>query len=171
MGDTDVDFFLETLKQLIMSSKVESIIKEKHQLESLEDEIKYMRGFLKVTEKKRKEHSEVMNLVRQIKDVVSKAENIIELFEVQAFKANHVLPNFLRHPQDHPFLNLEIVQKVIKTLMTEVKKIYDENMCDINGVVGKKLERSFSESEGLQSCKLYDCYLRICFQKVFTELV
>ncbi|KAG5560811.1 hypothetical protein RHGRI_003984 [Rhododendron griersonianum] len=74
MGDNAVDFFLDTLKQLIMSSEVESIIKEKHQLESLEEEIEYMRGFLKVTEKKRNELSEVMNLVRWIKDVVSEVE-------------------------------------------------------------------------------------------------
>ncbi|KAG5561273.1 hypothetical protein RHGRI_004340 [Rhododendron griersonianum] len=137
MGDTDVDFFLETLKQLIVSPKVESIRKEKHQLKSLEEEIKYMRGFLKVTEKKRNKHSEVMNLVRHIKDVVSEAENTIELFVVQAFK------------QDHLSLALESVKKEIKTLKAEVKKIYDENMYDVNGVASKKLEQSFSKTEGI----------------------
>ncbi|KAI8566946.1 hypothetical protein RHMOL_Rhmol02G0082200 [Rhododendron molle] len=143
MGDIDVDFFLETLKQLIMSSKIESIIKEKHQLESLEEEIKYMRGFLKVTEKKRYKHLEVMNLVRQIKDVVSEAENVVEMFVVQAFKANQ--------NQDHLTLNLDLesVKKEIKTLTAEVKLIYNANMCDIIGVEGKKLEHSFSTSEGI----------------------
>ncbi|XP_058204019.1 putative disease resistance protein At1g58400 isoform X2 [Rhododendron vialii] len=163
MGDTDVDFFLETLKQLIMSPEVESIRKEKYQLKSLEEEIKYMRGFLKVTEKKRNEHSEVMNLVRHIKDVVSEAENIIELFVVQAFKANHA--HFLRQRQywfspvleyvkkmfkthqDHLSLVLESVKKEIKTLTAEVKQIYDENMYDVNGVASKKLEHPFSKTE------------------------
>ncbi|KAG5560853.1 hypothetical protein RHGRI_004012 [Rhododendron griersonianum] len=114
MGDIDVDFFLKTLKELIMSSKVELIIKEKQQLESLEEEIKYMRGFLKVTEKKRNEHSKVMNLVRWNKDVVSEAEKIIELFVVQAFKANQ--------NQDHLTLDLdfESVKKEIKTLTAMV---------------------------------------------------
>ncbi|KAG5560847.1 hypothetical protein RHGRI_004006 [Rhododendron griersonianum] len=139
MGDFDVDFFLETLKQLIMSSNVESIIKEKHQLESLEEEIKYMRGFLMVTEKKRNENLKVMNLMRQIKDMISEAEDIIELFVIQAFKANQ--------NQDCLSLDLESVKKKIKTLAVEVKQIYDENMCDIYGVVGKKFGHSFSRSE------------------------
>ncbi|KAG5561246.1 hypothetical protein RHGRI_004317 [Rhododendron griersonianum] len=168
MGDTDVDFFLETLKQLIVSPKVESIRKEKHQLKSLEEEIKYMRGFLKVTEKKCNKHSEVMNLVRHIKDMVSEAENTIELFVVQAFKANHA--HFLRQRQDNWFsgfpvlecvkkmfethqdhlsLALESVKKEIKTLKAEVKKIYDENMYDVNGVASNKLEQSFSKTEVL----------------------
>lgn len=57
MGDTTVDFFLETLKQLTTSSNLDFITDdEKHQLHSLEEEIKYLRGFLKITEKKRKEH-------------------------------------------------------------------------------------------------------------------
>ncbi|KAI8529674.1 hypothetical protein RHMOL_Rhmol12G0242900 [Rhododendron molle] len=54
MGDTAVDFFLETLKNLITDLDV--IIDEKHQLQSLVEEIKYLRGFLKITEKKCKEH-------------------------------------------------------------------------------------------------------------------
>ncbi|KAI8567313.1 hypothetical protein RHMOL_Rhmol02G0111500 [Rhododendron molle] len=163
MGDTDVDFFLETLKQLIVSPKVESIRKEKNQLKSLEEEIKYMRGFLKITEKKRNEHSEVMNLVRHIKGVVSEAENIIELFVVQAFKASHAhflsqrqdwfspiiecVKKMFKTHQDHLSLALESVKKEIKTLMAEVKQIYDENMYDVNGVAGKKLVHSFSKTE------------------------
>ncbi|KAG5561276.1 hypothetical protein RHGRI_004340 [Rhododendron griersonianum] len=77
-----------------------------------------------------------MNLVRHIKDVVSEAENTIELFVVQAFK-------------DHLSLALESVKKEIKTLKAEVKKIYDENMYDVNGVASKKLEQSFSKTEGI----------------------
>ncbi|KAG5561275.1 hypothetical protein RHGRI_004340 [Rhododendron griersonianum] len=84
-----------------------------------------------------------MNLVRHIKDVVSEAENTIELFVVQAFKANHA--HFLRQRQD----TLESVKKEIKTLKAEVKKIYDENMYDVNGVASKKLEQSFSKTEGI----------------------
>ncbi|XP_058201859.1 disease resistance protein RPP13-like [Rhododendron vialii] len=148
MGDIAVDVFLETLNQLIMSSKVESIQKEKHQLESLEEEIKYMRGFLMVTEKKRNEHAEVMNLVRQIKNVVSEAENIIELYVVQAFKANHA-PYFLRRLRQYRIsLDLESVKKKIKTLMAEVKQFYDKNMREISGIADKKFEQSFFRSEG-----------------------
>ncbi|KAG5560851.1 hypothetical protein RHGRI_004010 [Rhododendron griersonianum] len=148
MGDTDVDFFQETLKQLITSSKVRSIMREKHQLESLEEKIKYMRVFLKVTEKKRNEHSKVMNLVRQIKDVVSEAENVVELFVVQSFKAK-LAPYFLRQHPDDISLDLESVKKNIKTLTAEIKQIFDENMYDINGVASKKFEHSFLKSEGI----------------------
>ncbi|KAI8566939.1 hypothetical protein RHMOL_Rhmol02G0081400 [Rhododendron molle] len=150
MGDIDVDFFRETLKQLIKSSKVRSIMREKHQLESLEEEIKYMRGFLKVTEKKRNKHAEVMNLVRKIKDVVCEAENIIELFVVQAFKAK-LAPYFLRQHPDDISLDLESVKKNIKTLTAKIKQIFDENMYDINGVASKKLEHSFFKSEDFDS--------------------
>ncbi|KAG5523194.1 hypothetical protein RHGRI_035120 [Rhododendron griersonianum] len=53
MGDIVVDIFLETLEQLVTNSELLSIIGEKRQLQSLEIEIKYLREFLKVTEKKR----------------------------------------------------------------------------------------------------------------------
>ncbi|XP_058192293.1 putative late blight resistance protein homolog R1B-16 [Rhododendron vialii] len=62
---------------------------EKHQLQSLAEEIKYLRGFLKITEKKRNEHSEVMNLAMRIRDVISVAENEVEQWVVIGFKANH----------------------------------------------------------------------------------
>ncbi|KAI8529679.1 hypothetical protein RHMOL_Rhmol12G0243400 [Rhododendron molle] len=90
MGDTAVDFFLENLKQLRTSSNLDFTIDEKLQLQSLEEEIKYLREFLKITEKKRNEHSEVMKLVMQIRDVVSEAENIVELFVVLVIKADHI---------------------------------------------------------------------------------
>ncbi|XP_058201768.1 putative late blight resistance protein homolog R1A-3 isoform X2 [Rhododendron vialii] len=123
-----------------MSSEVESIIKEMHQLDSLEEEIKYIRQFVKVMKKKHDEHSKVMNLMRQIKHVIFEAENIIELFVVHAFNAYQ--------NQDHLFLDLENVKKEIKTLTAEAKKMHDENMCDINGLAGKKLEHSFLKREG-----------------------
>ncbi|XP_058187008.1 disease resistance protein RPP13-like isoform X2 [Rhododendron vialii] len=236
MGDTSVDFFLETLKQLTTSSNLDFIIDdEKHQLQSLEEEIKYLRGFLVATEKKRNEHSEVMKLVMQIRDAVSEAENIVELFISHAFKADaspfqnnnrminkkkikkKSLPKnttknkasqehreylsldlegllktrvkkkkneeaireqqdhlsldlesvqkeiktltgddqvkkekkkTIREHQDHLFLDLESIKKEIKTLTAEVKKIYDENMYDINGVAIKKLKHSSAGSEG-----------------------
>ncbi|XP_058202683.1 putative late blight resistance protein homolog R1B-8 [Rhododendron vialii] len=50
--------------------------------------------------------------------------------------------------QDHLSLDLKSVKKKIKILTTGVKQIYDENMCDINGVAGKKLEHPFSKTEG-----------------------
>ncbi|KAH7847581.1 hypothetical protein Vadar_027770 [Vaccinium darrowii] len=65
MGDIAVDILLETLKQLITSSKLRLIIEEKNQLQSLEKEIKYLRVFLKDTEKKRNNYLEVMELCRK----------------------------------------------------------------------------------------------------------
>ncbi|KAG5523531.1 hypothetical protein RHGRI_035363 [Rhododendron griersonianum] len=148
MGDTAVDIFLETLKNLIKSSNLDSIIDEKHQLQSLAEEIMYLRGFLEITEKKRKEHSEVMDLVMRIRDMVSETENIVELFVVHVFKANHASDS-LREHQDHLFLDLESVKKEIKTLKADVKQILDENMYDINGVAVKKLKHSSSGSGGI----------------------
>ncbi|KAH7847226.1 hypothetical protein Vadar_023467 [Vaccinium darrowii] len=139
MGDIAVDICQETLKQLITSSKISLITEEKQQLQSLEGEIKYLRGFLEVREKKRNNHPEVMKLVMQIRDLVSEAENIVERFVVHAFKADH-LPYPLREHQDHLSLDLETVNKGMKNLTAEVKKIYDENMYDINGVAVKQLK-------------------------------
>ncbi|KAG5523209.1 hypothetical protein RHGRI_035132 [Rhododendron griersonianum] len=128
MGDIAVDIFLETLKHLITNSKLLLIIGEKHQLQSLEMEIKYLREFLKVTEKKRNEHIEVMNLVRQIRDVVLESENIVELFVSRAYK------------QDGLSLDFESVKKEIKTLTAKVKQMYGENMYDINETTVKKTQ-------------------------------
>ncbi|XP_058195753.1 putative late blight resistance protein homolog R1B-17 [Rhododendron vialii] len=136
MGDIAVDIFLETLKQLIMNSNLVLIICEKHQLQSLEMEIKYLREFLKVTEKKRNEHIEVMNLVKQIRDVVLESEKTIELFVSRACK------------QDDLSLDLESIKKEIKTLTGKVKQMYDENMYDIDGTTVKKLKHSFTGSSG-----------------------
>ncbi|KAI8529350.1 hypothetical protein RHMOL_Rhmol12G0218400 [Rhododendron molle] len=149
MGDIAVDIFLETLKQLIMSSNSDLIIAKKDQLQSLENEIKYLRGFLKITEKKRNEYLKVMELVMQIRDVVSEAENIVELFVSHAFKADasRELQDQLslvglesvkmkiktlmaiRELQDPlSLVDLESVKMKIKTLMANVKEIYDKNM-------------------------------------------
>ncbi|KAI8534218.1 hypothetical protein RHMOL_Rhmol10G0072000 [Rhododendron molle] len=102
-------------------------------------EIKYLREFLKVTEKKCNEHIEVMNLVRQIRDVVLESENTIELFVSHAYK------------QDDLSLDLESVKKEIKTLTVKVKQMYDENMYDINGTTVQKLKHSFIGSSGSDS--------------------
>ncbi|KAH7845292.1 hypothetical protein Vadar_000375 [Vaccinium darrowii] len=147
MDDTDVDFFLETLKHLITSSDLYLTIKEKQQLESLEKKIEYLRGFLKVTEKKRNECSEVMKLVKQIRDVVSKAGNIVREFVVDPVKANASYP--LHEHQDHLSLDLECVEKEIKTLTDEVMQIYDQNMYDINVVGITKLKHSSTRSGGI----------------------
>ncbi|KAH7865370.1 hypothetical protein Vadar_005717 [Vaccinium darrowii] len=147
-----VDSFLEILKELIiMSSKLDLITNEKHQLQTLEKNIEYMRGFLKVTEKKRSEHPQVMKLVMQIKDVVSEAENIVQSFVNDVVQADASYS--LRAHKDHISLDLEIVTKEIKILMAEVKHFYDENMYDINGVAVKKLKHSSigSGSTGLAS--------------------
>ncbi|XP_058210478.1 putative late blight resistance protein homolog R1B-16 [Rhododendron vialii] len=145
MGDTIVDFFQETLKQLITSSTLGSTIDEKRQLQSLQEEIKYLRGFLKVTEKKRNEHSKLMELVMQIRDVVFEAENIIELFVDCDFKRPY---QYHLLQVDHPSLDLESVKKKIKTLMAMVKQIYDMKMYDINEVAVKIPKHSSTGSEG-----------------------
>ncbi|KAI8529344.1 hypothetical protein RHMOL_Rhmol12G0218000 [Rhododendron molle] len=163
MGDIAVDIFLETLKQLITNSELFLSIGDKHQLQSLEMEIKYLREFLKVTEKKRNEHIEVMNLVRQIRDVVFESENTVGLFVTEKCKEHIIVMNFLRLMRlifgDLVFesdyteklfkeVDLESVKKEIKILTAKVKQMYDENMYDINTTTIKKLKHSFTGSSG-----------------------
>ncbi|XP_058201419.1 putative late blight resistance protein homolog R1A-10 isoform X2 [Rhododendron vialii] len=147
MGDTAVDFFLETLQHLITSSNLDFILEEKHQLQSLGEEIKYLRWFLTITEKKRNEHSEVMKLVKQIRDVVSEAENIVELFVDLVSKVD-LASNTLREHQDQLSIDLERVRKEITNLTAEVKQIYKENMYDMNGKAVKRLKHSSTGSGG-----------------------
>ncbi|XP_058192237.1 putative late blight resistance protein homolog R1A-10 [Rhododendron vialii] len=107
-------------------------------------EIKYLREFLKVTEKKRNQHIEVMNLVRQIRNVVLELENTVELFVGRAYKQVVGCAD----KQDDLSLDLESVKKEIKTLTAKVKQMYDKNMYDINGTTVKKLKHSFTGSSG-----------------------
>ncbi|KAL7000833.1 hypothetical protein U1Q18_001983, partial [Sarracenia purpurea var. burkii] len=128
MADTAVDFFLETLKQL-MSSKLELIIHEKDRLQSLSEELQTLRKYLKDSEEKRYEHSEVEKLVNQIRDVASEAEDIVELFMVRAFMHNESRTTI---GKSHNFSDLSLklfpVRKEIRTLVTTVKQIYDRKM-------------------------------------------
>ncbi|GAB2296713.1 hypothetical protein Dimus_030821 [Dionaea muscipula] len=150
MGDTAVDCFLETLQQQQQLIADGLIIDEKHQLQLklLEDDIKYLRWFLTITEKKRNQHWEVMKLVKQIRDVVSEAENIVELlFAHLVSKVDDITisADTLGQHQDQLFLDLERLRKEeIKTLMAEVRQIHKENMYDIIfnvAVAVKKLEQ------------------------------
>ncbi|KAI8558129.1 hypothetical protein RHMOL_Rhmol04G0065400 [Rhododendron molle] len=138
------------MKQLITSSKLGLTIDEKRQLQSLQEEIKYLRGFLKVTEKKRNEHSKLLELVMQIRDVVFEAENIIDLFIDRNFKRPTAYQYFRQLLKvDHVSLGLKSVKKKIKTLMAKVKQIYDMKMYDINGVALKIPKHSSTGSEGI----------------------
>ncbi|KAI8558119.1 hypothetical protein RHMOL_Rhmol04G0064400 [Rhododendron molle] len=89
-------------------------------------------------EKKRNEHSKLMELVMQIRDVVFKAKNIIDMFVDHDFK-RLIAYQYLRQ--------LNSVKKKIKTLMAMVKQIYDMKMYDINEVVVKIPKHSSTGSE------------------------
>ncbi|GAB2296079.1 hypothetical protein Dimus_030216 [Dionaea muscipula] len=89
-----------------------------------------------------------MKLVQQIRDVVSEAEDIVELLFVHLVsKVDDItISDTLGQHQDQLFLDLERLRKEeIKNLMAEVKQIHKENMSDIkfNGVAVavKKLEQ------------------------------
>ncbi|KAG5523530.1 hypothetical protein RHGRI_035364 [Rhododendron griersonianum] len=144
VDDTAVDIFLETLKQLLTSSKLGLIIDEKRQLQFLDENIKYLRGFLKITEKNRKEHAEVMELVTRIRDVVLEAENIVELYVVYAFKTDASCS--LQENRDHLFLDIESVKKEIETLTVKVKQIYDLKTYENDGGAAKKHRHSSTKS-------------------------
>ncbi|KAH7865587.1 hypothetical protein Vadar_008653 [Vaccinium darrowii] len=144
--DAEVDSSLEYLKQILMKSSGGTLImNEREQIESLVEKIEYMKGFLKVTEKKRYEHPEVMKLVMQIKSVVCVAKQIVSKFVSNVLIGAFCPP--LREHEDNLSLNLERVEKEINILTAEVKHFYDENMYDINGVAVKKLEHSSTGSE------------------------
>ncbi|KAH7847931.1 hypothetical protein Vadar_031757 [Vaccinium darrowii] len=77
-----------------------------------------------------------MKLVKQIRDVVSEAGNIVRQFVVDSVKAD-------------ASYSLRDVKKEIKTLTDEVMQIYDHNTYDINGFGITELKHSSTGSGGI----------------------
>lgn len=122
MTDTAIDFILENLKQLINCSNP-FILLEKDQIQSLYDELRFLRIFLKDSEGSCYEHEKVKNLVMNIGDVAYEAESMVDLFVVNAIamKNNDYLC-------DDFSIKLGYVMEEVKSMKTEVMEIDGNDM-------------------------------------------
>ncbi|GFP86244.1 putative late blight resistance protein homolog r1a-6 [Phtheirospermum japonicum] len=83
MADAAVEFLLENLKQLLLHH-AHLISDAKNQVEKLENDLRLFKAFLKDSTKKRRTDESLRELVRQIRDVVYEAEDIIDASVTQA---------------------------------------------------------------------------------------
>ncbi|KAL8474692.1 hypothetical protein ACS0TY_031220 [Phlomoides rotata] len=83
MADAAVEFLLENLKQLLLHHA--HLIKDaKKQVVELENDLRLFKGFLKDSTKQRNKDEKLREVVRQIRDVVYEAEDIIDASVTQA---------------------------------------------------------------------------------------
>ncbi|KAL7098331.1 hypothetical protein ACP275_09G010600 [Erythranthe tilingii] len=83
MADAAVEFLLENLQQLLLYH-AHLISDAKNQVEKLEKDLRLFKAFLKDSTKKRRKDDSLRELVRQIRDVVYEAEDVIDAFVTQA---------------------------------------------------------------------------------------
>ncbi|KAG8378701.1 hypothetical protein BUALT_Bualt07G0012600 [Buddleja alternifolia] len=83
MADAAVEFLLQNLQQLLIYH-AKLIIGAEKEVEQLEKNLRLFKAFLKDSTKKRRKDDTLKELVRQIRDVVYEAEDIIDAFVTQA---------------------------------------------------------------------------------------
>ncbi|CAA0818078.1 Putative disease resistance protein [Striga hermonthica] len=129
MADAAVEFLLENLKQLLLT-KAELISSAKGQVERLEKDLRLFNAFLKDSTKKRRKDLRLRELVRQIRDVVYEAEDVIDAFVTQAAETRSK-NYFLR--SIHKPLKLMNVAEQVERVRTKVKEIYgDKSLIDFS---------------------------------------
>lgn len=126
MADAAVEFLLENLKQLLLYH-AHLIIDSKTQVENLENDLRLFKAFLKDSTKTRKKDETLRELVRQIRDVVYEAEDVIDAFVTQAAEIKS--KNYFRKVLFTP-AKLLTVAKDVEAIGTKVKNIYDKNRID-----------------------------------------
>ncbi|GER56742.1 NBS-LRR type resistance protein [Striga asiatica] len=128
MADAAVEFLLENLKHLLLT-KAELISSAKSQVERLEKDLRLFNAFLKDSTKKRRKDRRLQELVRQIRDVVYEAEDVIDAFVTQATETKST-NYFLKLRK--PFKLMNIAEQV-EAVQVKVKEIYgDKNLIDFS---------------------------------------
>ncbi|XP_051115953.1 putative late blight resistance protein homolog R1B-16 [Andrographis paniculata] len=128
MADAAVEFLLENLKQLLLYH-VDLIKGTKDQVEKLERELRFFRAFLRDTSRKSRKHGGFQELVREIRDVVYEAEDIIDRFVTDAAVLKS--QNRFRRVLNNPVSLLDTARKV-EHISVRVREIYgDKNKLDL----------------------------------------
>ncbi|GER52525.1 NBS-LRR type resistance protein [Striga asiatica] len=130
MADAAIEFLLENLKQLLLT-KAELISSSKSQVERLEKDLCLFNAFLKDSTKKRRKDLRLRELVRQIRDVVYEAEDVIDAFVTQA--ADTKSKNYFLRSMHKPLKLMNIVEQV-EGVRAKVNEIYgsDKSLIDFS---------------------------------------
>ncbi|KZV48521.1 hypothetical protein F511_08420 [Dorcoceras hygrometricum] len=124
MADAAVEFLLENLKQLLVYN-VNLISDVKNQVESLYNQLGLFKAFLKDSTEKRRKNEVLKELVKQIRDVVYDAEDVIDAFvaEAAAHKARRSVWRTFQTPAHAE--NLRKVAGRIQDIRRRVDEIYE----------------------------------------------
>ncbi|KAA8529829.1 hypothetical protein F0562_034367 [Nyssa sinensis] len=130
MADTAIDFFLLNLKQLKghQLKDYRFPLTKRNIIVSLYEDLRFLRSFLRDSEQKRNEHTEVKDLASQIIDLALDAEDIIDSLIVAGItltKRNIVEKScHLFYPQR----TLRDVIKEVESIKTVVRNIYEQKL-------------------------------------------
>ncbi|KAL2243760.1 UNVERIFIED_CONTAM: putative disease resistance protein [Sesamum indicum] len=122
MADAAVQFLLDNLQQLLIYH-THLIADAKNQVEKLESNLRVFNAFLKDSTKKRRKDESLRELVRQIRDVVYEAEDIIDAFVTQA--AESKAKNYFLRAFETP-VKLHSIATQIEKVSATVKEIYGD---------------------------------------------
>ncbi|KAL2485140.1 Disease resistance protein (CC-NBS-LRR class) family [Abeliophyllum distichum] len=125
MTDATVTFILENLKELLVStSKQISEVSDK--VKSLSNDLEFFRGFLMEATKKPIEDLTMKALVKQVRQAVYEAEDIVDDYVIEAakYKTSGVFSK-MKHPLGHPTKLLSLAQK-IEPMKAMVNDIYEK---------------------------------------------
>ncbi|KAI3454371.1 hypothetical protein Pfo_011034 [Paulownia fortunei] len=120
MADAAVEFLLENLQQLLLYH-AHLISDAKNQVEKLEKDLRLFKAFLRDSTKKRRKDESLRELVRQIRDVVYEAEDIIDAFVTQAAESKS--KNYFLKAFQTPVKLLSIA-KDVESVGGKVRDIY-----------------------------------------------
>ncbi|XP_051123189.1 disease resistance protein RPP8-like [Andrographis paniculata] len=130
MADAAVEFLLGNLQQLLLYHT--HLIKgARDQVEQLENDLRLFKAFLRDSTKKRRKDDSFREVVRQIRDVVYDAEDIIDAFVTQATESksrNYFIQAF-KKPVD-----LHGIASQVESISGKVKEIYDKNKLDFGSL-------------------------------------
>ncbi|XP_012856917.1 PREDICTED: putative late blight resistance protein homolog R1A-10 [Erythranthe guttata] len=121
MADAAVGFLLENLQQLLVHH-VQLIRGAKKEVEKLESDLQVFKDFLnEYSSKKRRKDDSLQTVVRQIRDVVYEAEDVIDAFVTQAavVKSENYFLRAFKEP-----VNLHKIARKVKSVRAKVTDIY-----------------------------------------------
>ncbi|KAA8529827.1 hypothetical protein F0562_034369 [Nyssa sinensis] len=123
MADNAVDLILKKLSQLSTSNRFSC---ERNKIKSLHKDLVFLRSFLRASEQKRYEHTEVKDLVSQITDLALDAEDVIDSLMVDRVTKRSMAEKICR--LFYPLRILRDVLKEMKSIKKVVRNIYEQKL-------------------------------------------
>lgn len=117
-----MEFLLENLQQLLLYH-TNLISNAKEQVEQLDNDLRLFKAFLRDSTRKRRKDESLRELVRQIRDVVYEAEDVIDAFVTQAAESKS--KNYFIRAFQTP-VKLHTIAKEVEKIGTKVRGIYGD---------------------------------------------